>query len=108
MADTLYLPDGTMEVICSLDDFQKLIYNRLGREAEQEIIKLRNAADYTEAKIDTDLASYESSLESNAVAFQDILKETKQMKVLLNTKRINRLSIYVLMDNIETLISNQI
>lgn len=33
------------------------------------------AADYTQAKVDTDLTAYESDLESNRRAFQDIQAE---------------------------------
>lgn len=36
------------------------------------------AADYTQAKVDTDLTAYESDLESNRRAFQDIQAEAEK------------------------------
>jgi len=50
MADTIHLPDGSMEVIFSRDDFQRLVYEKLGYDAEQKLIEIIKEADYTQAK----------------------------------------------------------
>jgi len=108
MADTLYLPDGSMEVLFSRDDFKRLIYEKLGSDAEQKLIEIIQEADYTQAKVNTDLESYEASLESNTRCFNDLLDSIKEAKQLLNEKRLNKNRMVKLLDEIEKLISNQI
>lgn len=108
MADTLYLPDGSMEVIFSRDDFQRLIYEKLGYDAEQKLIEIINEADYTKAKVDTDLEAYEASLESNTACFNDLLDNIEELKKLLQQQRIDRRKIYKVLDQMETQIANQI
>ena len=108
MADTLYLPDGSMEVLFSRDDFQRLVYEKLGYDAEQKLIEIINEADYTKAKVDTDLISYELSLESNTACFNDLLNNIEELKKLLQQKRLDRTKMFKLLDQMETQISNQI
>jgi Spy/CpxP family protein refolding chaperone len=108
MAETLYLPDGSMEVLFSRDDFQRLVYEKLGYDAEQKLIEIINEADYTKAKVDTDLESYEASLESNTRCFNDLLDNIEELKKLLQQKRFDRTKAFKLLDQMETQISNQI
>jgi len=108
MADTLYLPDGSMEVLFSRDDFQRLVYEKLGYEAEHKLIEIINEADYTKAKVDTDLEAYEASLDSNTACFNDLLNNIEELKKLLQQKRFDRTKMFKLLDQMETQISNQI
>jgi Spy/CpxP family protein refolding chaperone len=108
MADTLYLPDGSMEVIFLRDDFQRLIYEKLGSDAEQKLIEIIKEADYTQTKINTDLDAYEASLDSNTACFNDLLDSIEELKKLLQQQRIDRRKIYEVLDQMETQISNQI
>ncbi len=108
MADTLYLPDGSMEVIFLRDDFQRLIYEKLGSDAEQKLIEIIKEADYTQAKINTDLDAYEASLDSNTACFNDLLDSIEELKKLLQQQRIDRRKIYEVLDQMETQITNQI
>lgn len=108
MAETLYLPDGSMEVLFSRDDFQRLVYEKLGYDAEQKLIEIINEADYTQAKIDTDLESYEASLESNTRCFNDLLEGIEELKKLLESKRLDKTKMFKLLDQMETQINNQI
>jgi len=108
MADTLYLPDGSMEVLFSRDDFQRLVYEKLGYDAEQKLIEIINEADYTKAKVDTDLEAYEASLDSNTACFNDLLDNIEELKKLLQQKRLDRTKMFKLLDQMETQISNQI
>lgn len=108
MAETLHLPDGSMEVLFSREDFQRLIREKLGFDAELKIIELINEADYTKQKISTDLESYESSLDSNNTCFLDILDIVQDLQTLLQEKRINKTKISKSIEQIEKLISNQI
>lgn len=108
MADTLYLPDGSMEVLFSRDDFQRLICEKLGSDAEQKLIEIINEADYTQAKVDTDLESYEASLESNTRCFNDLLDSIEELKKILDTKRLDKTKMSKLLDKMKTQITNQI
>lgn len=108
MADTIHLPDGSMEVIFSRDDFQRLVYEKLGYDAEQKLIEIIKEADYTQAKVDTDLESYEASLESNTRCLNDLLDDIEGLKNLLENKRLNKTKMAKLLDQMETKISNQI
>ena len=68
--------NGKCEFISNSADFIKLMRENMGDDAEelaQEYIsKLECDADYTAQKVNTDLESYEASLESNSRAFMDI------------------------------------
>jgi septal ring factor EnvC (AmiA/AmiB activator) len=65
-----------------------MIGEKLGYEAEQElkdyITELEKKADYTSRKIDTDLISYESSLDSNNSAFNEIQSNLEEIQRMLD------------------------
>ena len=76
MTKVITLKDGSHETILQPEDFQRLIDQHLGYDAAkyfQQLIedyesRIKEAEDGT----NSDLTSYESSLESNVRAFQDI------------------------------------
>lgn len=106
----IYFNDGTFEHIRNDDDFQKLIYEKLGFDAEKIIKELRAKADYTQHKINTDLTFYESELESNRTAFTDVndaLNETLDY-ILKCKKTINKDKLIESIRNIKSIINNQI
>ena len=108
MADTIHLLDGSMEIMFSRDDFQRLIYEKLGWDAEQKLIEIIKEANYTQVKIDTDLESCEASLESNTRCMNDILDDLESMKTILDAKRMDKKKMFNLIEQIETKINNQI
>lgn len=61
-----------------------------------------------EARLNTDLDSYEASLESNTTAFQDILTEIEGLEKELGRTRLNRENLRKRLNVITTIISNQI
>lgn len=75
MADVLLI-NGKAETIFEPKDFEYLIDKNLGYDAgkyfRELVEELKYAADETEVKVNTDLGSYEASLETNTRAFQDI------------------------------------
>lgn len=75
MAEVLMIR-GKPETIFEPRDFEYLVDKELGYDAARyfrELVEgLEKAADENEAKTNTDLGSYEASLESNTTAFQDI------------------------------------
>lgn len=66
------------------------------------------AADYTQAKVATDLVAYESNLESNREALEGIQLEAATILGVLQDKRINREKIACAAKKIARIISNQI
>ena len=75
MAEVLMI-SGKPETIFEPRDFEYLVDKELGYDAARYfrdlVERLEKAADENEAKTNTDLGSYEASLESNTTAFQDI------------------------------------
>lgn len=108
MAQTIYLPDGTTEIMFGRDSFQKLVAERLGYDAEKILQEIIDEADYTKAKVQTDLVSYESSLEDNTSCFQEILAKIEKIQRNINSKRMSKDKILELLSNIEAEIHNQI
>lgn len=112
MINVITLNNGNTEIISNMKHFEDLVYNRMGTDARNylsnEIEKLEYDANYTQAKIDTDLSSYEFSLESNTSCFIEILDIVEELKIITNSKRVNISKMNELLDNINTLINNQI
>lgn len=83
MADVIVLKDGSVETIFEPRDFQYLVDKYMGWDAEKcfenIISNLQEEADYNKSKVETDLGSYEASLESNTAAFQDVLEICRSM-----------------------------
>lgn len=102
--NVLKLPDGSTELVLSRKDFQRLIREKLGLDAEEKLIEIIREAD----AIDTDLTSYEASLESNHRCFNDILDTIAELKRLLTEKRIDRPKLIHVLEWTEKLILNQI
>ncbi len=112
MADVISLKDGSTEVIFQPKDFHYLIEKHMGYDAagyfEKMVDELQEEADYTAAKVNTDLGCYESSLESNTACFQEILEVMEQIKSILEAPRINKKKLFNLVEQVEKEIKNQI
>lgn len=100
------------ELILSSDDFKKMVDLYMGDEAAAyfgEIVASANeAVRAVQDKTNSDLLSYEASLDSNSAAFFDILDVLKNISDILSTKRINRNKIADYVGEISKIISNQI
>lgn len=108
---TLYLKDGSTSTIFTFKQFLDMVQGYMGDDVakwlESHCSALEEAADRTAAAINTDLASYEASLESNARAFQDIQDEAAAIMDILQGKRISREKIAHSIRLIGQIISNQ-
>jgi hypothetical protein len=97
-----------------LDRRDILEYIRLfmGYDAErfvrQIIDDLENDERETETRMNSDLDSYEASLESNARAFGEIKSHVEHLQVELEKSRINKTKANALLTQIVTEISNQL
>ena len=109
---TLYLKDGSTSTIFTFGQFLDMVRDSMGDDVakwlEGHCSALEADADLTAARVDTDLASYEASLESNTRAFQDIQDETAAIMEVLQGKRISRDKIAHSVRLIGQIIANQI
>ena len=68
------LKDGSNHTLFKFRDFLDMVDQEMGMDAakwlEAHVNRLEEAADYTTAKVETDLTGYEASLESNRTAFK--------------------------------------
>lgn len=100
------------ELILSADDFKKMIELYMGDEAAAyfgEIVASANkAVRAISDKTNSDLLSYEASLESNATAFTYIQEELENISEILDSKRMNRDKIAHSVREIKKIINNQI
>ena len=106
------LKDGSAHTLFKFRDFLELIDQEMGMDAakwlESHMNQLEAAADYTTAKVETDLSGYEASLDSNTRAFQDIQAEAAAIMEILEGKRIDRQKIAHAIREIGKIIKNQI
>lgn len=106
------LSDGKNHTLFKFRDFLELVDEKMGMDArkwlEEHVERLEAAADYTTAKIDTDLVGYEASLGSNTTAFMDIREAVGAIQEILDGPRINRRKITEAIKEIEKIIGNQI
>ena len=108
----LNLKDGSVHTLFGFDDFVELVEDRMGYDAAKwlstHVEQAEAAADYTQAKVATDLIAYESNLESNRRALADIQLETATILGVLQDKRIDRQKIAHAARGISKIISSQI
>ena len=105
------LKNGSNHTLFKFRDFLDMVDQEMGMDAakwfEAHVNQLEAAADYTTAKIETDLTGYEASLSSNTTAFMDIQEEIGAIMEILDGPRINRKKISAVVDNIRKIIKNQ-
>lgn len=106
------LKDGSVHTLFEFRHFLELVDQYMGYDAAKwlrtHVEQVEEAADYTTAKIDTDLTAYESDLESNRTAFQDIQTEAAAIMEVLQGNRVNRQKIAHSVKEIGKIISNQL
>lgn len=106
------LKDGSIHTRFEFRHFLELVDDYMGYDATKwlrtHVEQAEKAADYTQAKVDTDLTAYESDLESNRRAFQDIQTEAAAIMEVLQGNRVNRQKIAHSVKEIGKIISNQI
>lgn len=111
MPDVIMIRDKP-ETIFDARDFEYHIEKCMGYEASSYFRKLfeEAEAEFESAKRgeNTDLASYEASLESNTRAFQDILEILTSIEDVLYKQRVNKAKIAEQISAIRKTINNQI
>lgn len=108
----LNLKDSSVHTLFDFDDFLELVEDRMGYDAAKwlstHVQQAEEAADYTQAKVATDLTAYESNLESNRDAFEAVQLEAATILGVLQDNRISREKIARAAKKIAKIISNQI
>lgn len=106
------LKDGSVHTLFEFRHFLELVEDCMGYDAAKwlrtHVEQAEKAADYTQTKVDTDLTAYESDLESNRRAFQDIQAEAAAITQVLQGKRADRQKIAHSVREIGKIISNQL
>lgn len=106
------LKDGSVHTLFAFDDFVELVQDRMGYDAAKwlsaHVEQAEAAADYTQAKVDTDLTAYEADLVSNREAFEAIRLEAATILGVLQGKRIDREKIAHAAREISKIIFHQI
>lgn len=109
---TISLKDGSTHTLFEFDDFLELVENYMGDNAEawlsDHVAQAEQAADYTQARVATDLTAYEANLENNREAFEGIQLEAATILGVLQEKRISREKIAYAARKISKIISDQI
>ena len=110
MPDVLKLSNGSVLTIFKPADFERLVDAHLGGDAAQYfrslVETLEAAADKTETAINTDLSNCEASLESNALAFSDILEQIGALETLVEG-RMGEKKARLVLRRITSIVSNQ-
>ena len=104
--------NGNNEIVFGQDEFKWLIDKYMGSEAaeyfEGWVDSANEAISAAKDKTNSDLLSYEASLESNATAFADIQDELANISEVLVSKRMSRDKVANSVLKIKKIINNQI
>jgi len=102
------LKSGEYEIITCDNDLVDIVREKIGDGMAECVLNLISDADYTKARVDTDLESYESSLDSCYSALSDISDITDELGKHLQGSRINRDNIGKMIKDVNKIINNQI
>lgn len=106
------LKDGSVYTLFEFRHFLELVEDCMGYDAakwlETHVKQVERAADYTDRKVNSDLIAYESDLDSNRRAFQDIQTEAAAIMEVIQGNWVNRQKIAHSVKEIGKIISNQI
>lgn len=108
----LTLSDGSNHILFQSRDFLDLVDEKMGVEArkwlEERVGGLEEMADYTAAALNSDIQSYESSLDSNRDAFEAIQTQAAAIMAVMQAPRINRAKIVHAIREIGEILKNQL
>lgn len=109
--DKFYTNDDEFVFICNGDDLANLVAEKISYEAAQLVRELADLADSTKQRLDSDLLSYESQLESQRSAFMEINDHVHRLLNLTHRAKIAKSYKEQILTSLEIIkkeISNQI
>ncbi|MFB5268215.1 hypothetical protein ACE41H_15720 [Paenibacillus enshidis] len=104
----IWLPDGNLEFLRNHNDLVVLVTKHIGDEAGRMVQELVHLSDINAHKVDSDFKSYESQVESNQHAFEEIGEVLDRMEQQLAAARINKRVLSELCSKTRVLVSNQL
>lgn len=80
--------DGELVFIRHVEDFARLVESKIGYDAAQMVRELAKMAADVQQRLDSDLRSYESQLDSQATAFQEIWEHVHRLLNIVHRAKI--------------------
>jgi chromosome segregation ATPase len=102
-----YTNDGELIFINGTDDLKKLINEQIGFEAAQMFQEVVNAADEVKQRLESELSSYEASLDASNAAMREIKDAVMELEALISQSKIDRKAVQAKLDHIIREIANQ-
>lgn len=96
----VYLPCGEKEYIWGREDYTRIIKERLGDDFGQTLAEEMTALERAADGVDTDLRSYELSLDSKNALLCELIEKIESVDDLMQQSRINRAKVRELLDEI--------
>lgn len=84
------LPEGGNEILSDNNDLAQLIQERLGWDAAESIRELIKESEREHVRAESDLLSYELSLEDNRETFNDLLDDCNTITIELQQSRLDK------------------
>lgn len=106
-----YTNDDEFVFIYNEDDLANLVAEKISYEAAQLVRELADLADSTKQRLDSDLLSYESQLESQRSAFMEINDHVHRLLNLTHRAKIEKSykeQMLVSLETIQKEVSNQL
>lgn len=104
----VFLPDNQIEVISDNQSLANLVQQHMGFEVAEMVRDLAKEADYAQVRVDSDLLSYESSLESNQWAFRALKDELNALKTEIGKQRLSKPTLIKLIERMESSIDAEL
>lgn len=104
----IWLPDGTLEFLQNHNDLVVLVTEHIGDEAGKMVQELVQLSDINAHKVDSDFRSYESQVESNQHAFEEIGEALDRIEKQLSASRINKRVLSEICSKTQVLVANQL
>lgn len=102
------LPEGGNEIISDNYDLAQLIQERLGYDVMESIRELVKESEREHIRAESDLLSYELSLEENREAFNDLLDDCNTISIELQKSRLDKQRLGKVISNMKSKILRQL
>lgn len=100
--------DGNYDFIYESTDFANILEDKLGIDHKNYFLEINSKADYTKAKVNSDLTAYELELENNRDTIQDVLDIIENLYYEVEKKRLDRTRILEKLNSIESKLVNMV
>lgn len=90
MARTLYLPDGSVEVVFGdpVDALRRMVRESMGADAERIIVDLQEAHDDAMGALEYEMRCYESTVEDQRALLADTMESLAELRLTVKNKAV--------------------